>query len=60
MLHAYDIRQDAAALREDPAAFEALRGGYWVRREFSAYTVYNAPQDAVEALKKLDFNIAEN
>ena len=57
VLHAYDIRRDAAALRSDPQAFEALRGGYWVRREFSAYKVHNAPASAVKALQMLDFNI---
>ncbi|MBE6355837.1 MAG: 4-phosphoerythronate dehydrogenase [Lentisphaerae bacterium] len=57
VLHAYDIRRDAEALRNDPGAFEALRGSYWVRREFSAYTVHNAPAQAEKALRMLDFNI---
>ncbi|MBE6365234.1 MAG: 4-phosphoerythronate dehydrogenase [Lentisphaerae bacterium] len=57
VLHAYDIRRDTTALAGDPAQFEKLRGTYWVRREFSAYTVINAPEDAVESLKKLDFKV---
>ena len=55
VLHAYDIRRDAAALRQDPAAFEALRGNYWVRREFSAYTAVNAPPGTRPALAALGF-----
>ena len=57
VLHAYDIRRDCAALAAAPGEFEALRGNYWVRREFSAYTVVNAPAGAVDGLKKLDFRI---
>ncbi|MBE6357790.1 MAG: 4-phosphoerythronate dehydrogenase [Lentisphaerae bacterium] len=57
VLHAYDIRRDVSVLSEAPAQFEALRGNYWIRREFSAYTVVNAPAKAVDALKKLDFKV---
>ena len=57
VLHAYDIRRDCEALAAAPGEFEALRCGYWVRREFSAYTVINAPAGAVDGLKKLDFRI---
>ena len=55
VLHAYDIRKDAEALRNAPDKFEFLRGSYWIRREFSAYTVHNAPEIAVEALQMLGF-----
>ena len=57
VLHAYDIRYDSEALLAEPSQFEHLRGSYWVRREFSAYKVINAPDEAVESLRKLDFNI---
>ena len=57
VLHAYDILQDTAALRREPENFEALRGSYWIRREFSAYTIHNAPDGAVFSLKLLGFNI---
>lgn len=57
VLHAYDIRKDVDALRYDPAAFESLRGNYWVRREFSAYKVINFPETARSALQMLDFNV---
>lgn len=55
VLHAYDIRKDAEALRNAQDKFEFLRGSYWIRREFSAYTVHNAPETAVEALQMLGF-----
>lgn len=56
ILHAYDIRRDVDALRKNPASFEELRGSYWVRREFSAYKVVNAPEAALESLEKLGFS----
>ena len=42
VLHAYDIRLDTENLRREPENFENLRGNYWIRREFSAYTVCHA------------------
>lgn len=57
ILHAYDINDDVKSFKEQPECFEALRGNYRVRREFTAYTVINAPQAAAEALRMLDFNI---
>ena len=57
VLHVYDVRQDAAALKAAPKEFEALRGSYWNRREFSAYTVKNAAKDALPALELLGFKI---
>ena len=57
VFHAYDIRKDASALAGAPDGFESLRGNYWIRREFSAYTVVNAPAGAVDGLKELDFKI---
>lgn len=58
VLHVYDILNDTASLREAPEKFEELRGSYWIRREFSAYTVYNSPADAAEALRLLGFKMA--
>lgn len=55
--HAYDLNLDISALRNAPQEFEKLRGSYWKRREFAAYTVVNAPADAVPGLKKLGFNL---
>ena len=57
VLHTYDIRKDVQALKEAPGEFEALRGSYWRRREFPAYTVINAPAAAAEALRLLGFKI---
>jgi erythronate-4-phosphate dehydrogenase len=59
VLHTYDVSKDAAALRQAPGEFENLRGTYWKRREFHAYTVINAPSGARESLQKLGFNIGE-
>lgn len=59
VLHAYDIRRDADALRNAPQDFELLRGKYWKRREFSAYTVCNAPEEAKKSLQLLDFKIKQ-
>jgi len=53
----YDIRQDTRALREAPETFEALRGGYRLRREFPAYTVRGASQAAASVLKNLGFSV---
>ncbi len=55
VLHAYDIRRDAGALQNAPQDFELLRGKYWKRREFAAYTVSNAPVEAEKNLQLLGF-----
>ena len=57
VLHVYDVRRDAAGLKAAPAQFEALRGSYWNRREFSAYTVKNASSDVKKSLELLGFKI---
>lgn len=57
VLHVYDVRKDAAELKSAPAQFEALRGSYWNRREFSAYTVKNSSPETENALKLLGFKI---
>ena len=58
VLHVYDIRRDSDALKQSPERFEALRGSYWNRREFSAYTVKGASPESAGALALLGFRIA--
>ena len=50
----YDIAADDRRLREDPSAFEKLRGEYPLRREFDSYEVV-APEELVGRLRKLRF-----
>ena len=57
ILHTYDICKDVEMLKREPEKFEALRGSYWIRREFSAYTVCNAPENILENLLRLGFNV---
>ncbi len=54
----YDIRQDTSDLRNAPERFEALRGGYRLRREFPAYRVSGALPEAAQVLHALGFCIA--
>ena len=57
ILHSYDIREDDAVLRRNPALFERQRGDYPVRREFQAFTVKlqgGTPEER-SALNKLGF-----
>jgi erythronate-4-phosphate dehydrogenase len=62
VLHTYDIRNDDAEFRKNPALFEQLRGDYPVRREFQAFTVIvkNVNEQAIEKLKALGFKVAAN
>lgn len=55
ILHTYDIRNDDARFREDPALFEQLRGDYPVRREFEAFTIIpqNIEQNTIDKIKLL-------
>ena len=62
ILHTYDIMQDDSCLREKPAAFETLRSGYYIRREFTAFTVKPLNDDTGRAsafLREAGFNISE-
>lgn len=62
ILHTYDIMQDDASLRDNPAAFETLRSGYHIRREFTAFTVKPLNDDTGRAsafLREAGFNISE-
>ena len=58
VLHTYEIMRDVNSLYSDPSQFEALRGGYWNRREFTAFTVCGASEEAAEKLAALGFKIA--
>ena len=57
VLSTYQIGVDDATLRENPQAFEQMRGDYPVRREFSSYTIeaVNVAPEVLEKLEKLGF-----
>jgi erythronate-4-phosphate dehydrogenase len=57
--HTYPIREDSDRLKQTPSAFEELRGGYRIRREFKNFTVRteNVNRNVCEALKKIGFKI---
>ena len=57
VIHAYDIRRDSDAFRSAPEQFENLRGTYWNRREFSAFTVHGASPEVQPKLALLGFKI---
>ncbi|MEN9360142.1 MAG: hypothetical protein RL095_1677 [Verrucomicrobiota bacterium] len=60
VLATYDIAEDDARLRADPASFEALRGAYPPRREFAAHQVLlPAGSPAASALKEMGFGISK-
>ncbi|MBQ7395864.1 MAG: 4-phosphoerythronate dehydrogenase [Lentisphaeria bacterium] len=51
----YDVMRDTAALKECAGKFEELRGSYYIRREFPAFTVKNCDAAAAQILKTLGF-----
>lgn len=53
----YDLRLDTERLRNDPGSFEALRGGYPLRREFFAYRVRGGSAEARRLLGALGFQL---
>lgn len=55
----YDVTKDDRRLRENPAAFEQLRGDYPFRREPSAYSVrlFQGYREITELLEKLGFSV---
>ena len=59
ILYTYDILADDAALRADPARFEALRGDYPVRREPGAFRLQlqGGTEEMAERLSALGFRI---
>lgn len=62
ILHTYDIRNDDADFRKDPAKFEQLRGDYPTRREFPAFTIVpkNIGKETLEVLRKLDLKLTSH
>ena len=54
VLHSYNILQDDAGLRSNPALFEELRGNYPLRREYGAYKIEGGYS---ERLSKLGFEL---
>jgi erythronate-4-phosphate dehydrogenase len=59
IIHTYPIRDDNDRLRQTPSAFEQLRSGYWIRREFKNFTVKlgNVNRNISESLKNIGFKI---
>jgi erythronate-4-phosphate dehydrogenase len=57
--HTYNINEDNARLRLNPAEFEKLRGDYPLRREFTAYTVdlKGENSNVQHILKTIGFNL---
>ena len=56
LLMTYDPREDMQRLRSDMEQFERLRGEYPLRREYLAYSLYEAPCDELDRLKSIGFN----
>jgi len=59
VLKTYDISSDDNNLRQNPSAFEKLRGDYRVRREFPAFTVelFGGNDRAGKMLSKIGFRV---
>lgn len=59
VLATYDIRFDDKNFRNNPELFEKLRGDYYVRREYPAFTVEakNVSNDTIEVLESLGFKM---
>ncbi|MDR0394029.1 MAG: 4-phosphoerythronate dehydrogenase [Tannerella sp.] len=57
--HTYPIREDSDRLKQNPAAFEELRGGYRIRREFKNFTIKpeNVNREVSESLRRIGFKI---
>lgn len=57
VLSTYDIRKDDEDLRKNPGLFEKLRGDYYVRREYPAFTVRVSNIDAktIKIIEDLGF-----
>lgn len=55
----YDVTLDDGRLREDPGAFEQLRGDYPFRREPQAYSVrlFQGYREITEILERLGFSV---
>ena len=59
VLHTYEVEQDSDRLRAHLDEFEALRGDYQIRREFTAFTVElkNGTQQMLDRLSRIGFKI---
>jgi len=57
VIKSYDIQQDDARLRSDPAGFEQQRGNYPLRREFTVFEarLTNCRPDGIKILNNLGF-----
>lgn len=57
--HTYRVSTDDARLRASVSTFEAQRGAYPIRREFSAYTLHlvGAPPATLRSLQKIGFKV---
>ena len=59
VLHTYEVEQDSNRLRAHLDEFEALRGDYQIRREFTAFTVKleGGTQQMLDRLSRIGFKI---
>jgi len=55
--HTYPIEKEVVLLKNSPETFEKQRGDYPLRREFPAYSVKGATDEAREILKKMNFQV---
>jgi erythronate-4-phosphate dehydrogenase len=57
--YTYPIREDSELLKQNPGAFEELRGGYRIRREFENFTVgtENVDREVSESLRRIGFKV---
>ena len=55
--HTYPIWEDSLRLKQSPSSFEEQRGGYWIRREFSSFTIRleNHTDKIINGLHSLGF-----
>ncbi|MDR0232909.1 MAG: 4-phosphoerythronate dehydrogenase [Dysgonamonadaceae bacterium] len=59
VIHTYPIEEDSLRLKQTPTDFEKQRGDYWIRREFSNFTIQlkNHTETIVNGLRFLGFKI---
>lgn len=57
--HTYPSWEDSLRLKQMPAEFEKQRGDYWIRREFSCFTIQlkHSTEKIVNGLSSLGFKI---
>ena len=57
--HTYPVWEDSDRLKKSPESFEEQRGGYWIRREFSNFTIQtkNMNPKILETLQHIGFTI---